>query len=329
MWNIIKCAVQGRSHISNDIPCQDKTFSVEKNGVVATALADGAGSAKFSHYGAERVTAHVCNILTENFDDYYSNPDGVAVKKSLIEEIRCQLAELAEEHECGIRDLASTLLFTAVKDERYLLCHIGDGVLGYMRDGELKVASKPENGEFANTTIFTTSGNVIQSMKLIKGKLGSIDGFVLMSDGSEASLYSKRDSRLAPVLSRIMNFMVYMRSDLLENQLTESFNTIIRNATTDDCSIVISRNDHGRCYRNMDRAEKAEFLKLNINSETICRQIKSYDRIFEALETERTLKETAKICYIRPKFLKRKIRKLVELNFVEVRNQKYISTIKL
>lgn len=69
----------------------------------------------------------------------------------LIEKIHSQLRELAEDMECEMRDLASTLLFTAVRNGNYILCHIGDGVLGYLKDGELKVASKPENGEFANT----------------------------------------------------------------------------------------------------------------------------------------------------------------------------------
>ena len=45
MWKTLQCAVQGRSHIKTEIPCQDKTFTSIENGVSVIALADGAGSA--------------------------------------------------------------------------------------------------------------------------------------------------------------------------------------------------------------------------------------------------------------------------------------------
>ena len=60
MWNVIQCAAQGRSHIKSDIPCQDKTYSAFDNDTQVIALADGAGSAKLSHYGAETVTKFIC-----------------------------------------------------------------------------------------------------------------------------------------------------------------------------------------------------------------------------------------------------------------------------
>lgn len=247
----------------------------------------------------------------------------------LIEKIRSQLRELAEDMECEMRDLASTLLFTAVRNGNYILCHIGDGVLGYLKDGELKVASKPENGEFANTTVFTTSKDVMYSMRLIKGQLGSIDGFVMMSDGTEAGLYNKRENKLAPALLRIMNLMVYMRSDVLESQLTDSFYNVVRNTTTDDCSIVIMRNDHNICYNNMSRTQKAELLNLNKNSASLSRQIKSHDRIFGALEKEQPINRIARISHIQMRYLKPKVDKLVELNLIEVKNRQYSTIIKL
>ncbi len=46
MWNIIQCAVKGRSHEKVNMPCQDKTYALFENDVQTIALADGAGSAK-------------------------------------------------------------------------------------------------------------------------------------------------------------------------------------------------------------------------------------------------------------------------------------------
>ena len=73
MWNTIQCAVQGKSHIKTGVPCQDKTYSLFLNGVKVIALADGAGSAKLSHYGAESSTKFICQELAENFDSYFLN----------------------------------------------------------------------------------------------------------------------------------------------------------------------------------------------------------------------------------------------------------------
>ena len=68
MWSVIKCAVQGLGHKDKDVPCQDKVYNLTKNGVTAIALADGAGSAKFSHYGAELVTTYICEKFCNDFE---------------------------------------------------------------------------------------------------------------------------------------------------------------------------------------------------------------------------------------------------------------------
>ena len=59
-------------------------------------------------------------------------------------------------------DLASTLLFVAIKDNKFIMAHIGDGIIGYLKQDELKIATHPMNGEFINTTVFTTSMDVVR-----------------------------------------------------------------------------------------------------------------------------------------------------------------------
>ena len=77
MWNIIQCAVKGRSHEKVNMPCQDKTYALFENDVQTIALADGAGSAKLSHFGAETVTRCICEEMVQKFDDYFNNEDGI------------------------------------------------------------------------------------------------------------------------------------------------------------------------------------------------------------------------------------------------------------
>lgn len=238
-WNIIKAAVQGRGHVTSGIPCQDKVCTMKENGCSVVALADGAGSATLSHYGAERAARCMCLHLCEHFDSMFMEEDALAVKRQLIARLTAQLSLLSMELGCRMADLASTLLVAAVKDGRYILIHLGDGVIAYRRNGELRTASRPDNGEFANCTFFTTSSKALSKMNILKGFLNCIDGFALMSDGSAAGLYSKRQDRPAAVLGKIMDYCTYYQEEPLQEWLRESMADGVRAATTDDCSLAV------------------------------------------------------------------------------------------
>ena len=218
MWNCIKSAIQGKSHIFDNTPCQDKVFSLNYKDSCIVSLADGAGSAKYSHLGAEAVTKYVCQNMEHNFEQYFNEENGLVIKQLLINNIQQLLQSIAESNKCKINDLASTLLMVAIKNDNFIIIHIGDGVIGYLSNNELKVASKPNNGEFVNTTVFTTSENVLDSIKLIKGSINNITGFVLMSDGTESSLYQKKENKLAPAIKSIMKYMNLLTLEKVQEQ---------------------------------------------------------------------------------------------------------------
>lgn len=317
MWNIIQCAVQGRSHIKSNIPCQDKTCSVVVNDTQVISLADGAGSARLSHYGAETVTKYICSELTEKFDVYFADNNGATVKQQLIQGLLKSLNEKAKQLECETKELASTLLFVAVKNEQFIIAHIGDGVIGYLENDDLKVASQPENGEFVNTTVFTTSKDAIMTMKLIKGCLGQIQGFVLMSDGTEASLYSKKERKLADVLKKIMQMSTVISINKVQEQLEQSFKNVIIKATTDDCSIamLVKKNEEFQGYMQLSNVQKCKMLQ--INTKTNKRLIKRYDDILVCLSKKQSLSQIARKMHLKSRYLKRYIDKLCTLNFIE------------
>lgn len=325
MWKVVQCAVQGRGHIKESIPCQDKAHYFIDEGVIITALADGAGSAKLSHIGADGITRYICEDLAENFDLYYENEDGVAVKTLLDDKIKSSIEELAKKAECDPKDLASTLLVAAVKSGHYILIHIGDGVIGYSKNGVMKVASQPENGEFVNTTIFTTSSEALLTMRLMKGALGSIDSFILMSDGTEASLYNKREKSLAGALSKIVKLMSYLPTEKIRDQLENSFQSVIRHATTDDCSISIMANcsDEFDGFNSLTSKEKSEILQVKLSDPNGFKRLKRYDKILGALQSPQTLKQISSILHLKPKYTKKHINKLMELNLIEKFENQY------
>lgn len=323
MWNVIQCAIQGRGHIKSNTPCQDKTYSMVTDTMQVIALADGAGSAKLSHYGAETVTKFICSELTEKFGVYFDDNDGAAVKQQLIEGVLKSLAETAKQLECEIKELASTLLFVAVKNEQFIIAHIGDGVIGYLKNNEMNIASQPENGEFVNTTIFTTSKDAIMTMKLIKGFLGGIQGFVLMSDGTETSLYSKKERKLADVLKKIMRMSTIISVDKVQEQLKQSFENVVINATMDDCSIamLVKRNDDYKGYLQLDNRQKQKLLGLNSNISK--KTIRRYDDVLIYLRNNHSIPQIARRIHLKRKYTKKYIDKLRMLNFIEKKGSCY------
>lgn len=318
-WNMVQCAVQGRGHLSSGTPCQDKTFSIVKEACSVCALADGAGSACFSHFGAEAVTQKICNYIAENFDLFINEEKGVSVKKSILKSIGECLESLCDEKSCSVKDLASTLLFVAEKAGMFIICHIGDGVIGYVKEGEVLVASHPENGEFANTTVFTTSSNAIASMKLIKGTLNQISGFILMSDGAEASFYNKREKVLSPSLARLIKLASVCDVNYMSQKLNIAFENLVKQKTSDDCSIVLmSQEVGGRGYTDLPAKDKCELLGL-ANTRVSRKRLKSFEDVLMALEMWQTYRATKRKLHWRGKKLDRVLKRLVNANLLQAR----------
>lgn len=325
MWNCIKSVVRGRSHFLENTPCQDKVFSLNKSDCIVISLADGAGSAKFSHLGAESITRHICTILDVNFFSYFNSDDGANVKKQILDDtIKC-LKNVSQQQNCELRDLASTLLAVAIKGESFILLHIGDGVIGFFNKGELKVASAPVNGEFVNTTVFTTSETALASMKLIKGSLKNIDGFVLMSDGCENSFYNKKENKLSLALKRVMSLMSMIYLDKLEAQLDNSMESIIAKKTMDDCSIIMISRNSFEGYKKLSYTDRCKILQID---KMKYKQFNRLNEILFFLQSEKKLSDISKHIHLKPKFTKRKyIDKLLKLNFIEQNNACYYKSI--
>lgn len=317
MWNVIQCSVQGRSHIKTGIPCQDKTYALNKDDFCAIALADGAGSVSLSHYGAELVTKRICEMLANDFEMYYEEDDGIAIKRKIINDLTEELQKMADQYKCDIKELASTLLAVAVKSNKYIIIHIGDGVIGYLKDDQIKIASYPENGEFVNTTVFVTSKAVLQSMKIMKGGLKGIYGFALMSDGTESSFLDKNNKSLAPVLRRIMNLSQKMECCCLERELEKSFENVIKQNTTDDCSIalLIEEDYLFRGYNSLELKEKEEILGYEHGklSKKRCRR---YDEILSFLIKPNSLPAIARKIHVKKKYVKKYINVLLHQNLI-------------
>ncbi|WP_104713797.1 PP2C family serine/threonine-protein phosphatase [Helicobacter cetorum] len=236
-------AIQGRGHIKTNTPCQDKVYSLTKNEVSVIALSDGAGSARLSHFGAKCVTQNICAYLCERFNELYGNENGLKIKQDLLDFLLEKLNQEQEKLNCEKKDLSCTLLFVAICDNKYIIGHIGDGVISYVnKNKEFKAISCEEKEGEANLTIFVTSKYALNDMRLFKGELKGILGFVLFSDGSQVSLYNRHKNIFAKSLDNIFKFYEkygsYKKGRKKLRELLENYclNTLRKN-TSDDCSL--------------------------------------------------------------------------------------------
>ena len=99
VWNEAAAKCVGSSHVKSGSPCQDSvsTGSTE-NGISVIALADGAGSSRFSHYGSELVVNRLVELVPAHLGEALASRAGLeSFKDRLISQLQIDLLSLAEE----------------------------------------------------------------------------------------------------------------------------------------------------------------------------------------------------------------------------------------
>lgn len=201
----------------------------------------GAGSRVHSHLGAELIVKESAEFIRENFSWLYSHSSQQEAGQALLGHLCNKLKEFAGERALKYEDLAATMLVVAVREGAYLAFHIGDGVIGTIRNGVVETLSAPNNGEFANTTVFVNSASAANEINFYKGGLETegIQGFVLMSDGAATSLYQKQRNVFAGALNSLSRVVGILLSEELKKLVQKEYMLMLTNRTMDDCSLAI------------------------------------------------------------------------------------------
>lgn len=264
-WKQVNTQTVGTSHIAKNIPCQDSTFSLFKNGIRVLALADGAGSRKLSHIGSEIVVNEISHFLCDHFEALFiqlenldeQSKNSFEVKKQIINTLQGKLFDYASTHSnIDIDELASTLLFFAYSKNRYIIGHIGDGIIGVLKEAnqthEIETLSFPENGLAANITFFVTNQDVMDHLRIQSGFNHHLNGMVLMSDGPEEAFFDVFNGLNSNTVKLFTNF-----SNITEKKYTEILTDLLKNQISkisdDDLSLNI-------CY-----LETKEISQINMD----------------------------------------------------------------
>ena len=241
-WKVATAAVQGRGHVGVGLPCQDAVASAHRNGVTAVVVCDGAGSAANSHYGARAVSEGISSFLTESADAL------VELRASKILEVAraCIEAERAT-HGGSSGDYACTLLAVAITEKWAYTVHVGDGAIVGVFAGEPVVVSTADRGEYANTTVFVTSSQAGEHVRLRRMELSPhMSTFALMSDGSaEAGLVESSTGSVSQVVEQVAGWLDRHAEAEVSEQTDRFIRAHLLPRTTDDCTLAVVRRASG------------------------------------------------------------------------------------
>ena len=245
-WLYSGASVIGQSHLTSQIPCQDKfSCKVSADGRwLSVAVSDGAGSALNAEAGAQITSTIFCEELLGLSKQLDSRAPGEWINDFVVEcvlKVRNQLRIKAKSDD--IKSFHCTLVAALVGPEGGFSIHIGDGsIFGgqfkhdtKLREVELNsnfVISKPENGEYTNETFFITEGNWIKHLRVTP--LPRLDWVVACTDGG-AALILENEIEVKP------KFLVPFFQELISHKFTK--NNYISEVLSDPKANTLTTDD--------------------------------------------------------------------------------------
>lgn len=208
-WQVVAAAVIGTSHVAANQPCQDAVAWQQHDGWLFAAVCDGAGSAAHSHIGAQHMAEGVTSALTACVAALADadQAQASAVLQQVIGQQRQQLQALAKRDNTAINDYACTLVGAYINADGGWLFHIGDGVAVAEFADAPACISWPENGEYANETVFVSSEQWSKHLRLTRVPAAPTV-LALMSDGAESFAMGKQRSGLfRPFIDPVLRYL--------------------------------------------------------------------------------------------------------------------------
>lgn len=248
-WKAIARYEIGVSHEKQGMPCQDYGNYKILDDVIVGAVADGAGSAKYSDVGAKLVVDSVVSYLlhiakriqkrklcTHSSSQTLSKERAKKLFTKTLSEACAALQQQADSKDYSIDELACTLLAFVASPEWVAAMQIGDGfIVTRATDSEYKLIFPPDKGEFANETTFVRSSNAIDEMR-VKILPGKPEFICASTDGLEK--LAIRISDWAPFPPFFQPLEEYLREtsdpEKEDEYLTNFLNSERLNARTDD-----------------------------------------------------------------------------------------------
>lgn len=154
-WKIYSKSVEGTSHISTGIPCQDSAKTILlptlKGDFIILIAADGCGSSKHSDIGSKLITNEVSDCIANCLRNNQNIHELSELIVFAFGHANQKLSKRAKELSIPIRELASTCLCSVIGPNNFAAAQIGDGVIVRQNNGVSGCLFWP-NQEYSNVT---------------------------------------------------------------------------------------------------------------------------------------------------------------------------------
>jgi hypothetical protein len=266
-WKCSNLSIIGTGHVKDNVVCQDYSISQTTDDLTYLIISDGAGSVKYADIGAKLACETVLSLFTSSFDDFFISLE-TKIYSSIQTAVLDSLGSYIIEHSLNatVHDFSSTLVGVFISKERYITIHIGDGIIGMVKEGNLEVISPPRNGEFANETFFTTSPDCFCGFHIAKGIIDTLDiSFFSMTDGTSSSFYQNGKLISQRMIKQLSSLSVLLPNELFNRFLEKVIQEKVKQYTHDDCSFGFvsceSCTSFSRIFGQKDLSEN-DFLLL-------------------------------------------------------------------
>jgi serine/threonine protein phosphatase PrpC len=248
-WKAVVGSAIGTSHQDQEIPCQDYGHYRIFNDVIVGAVADGAGSAKYSNVGSGLTVKTVLKYLGriseylqkrkhcgQKISQPLSKEEATKLFAGAVKTAIAKLQKQADKEDYSINDLACTLLVFVATPDWVAAMQIGDGfIVLRSQNSEYQLLFQPDKGEFVNETTFITSTNAVKDMQV--EVISEKQEFICAStDGLEKVAIRLSDWKpFSPFFKPLEEYLHEPVNPEEENKyLTEFLNSERLNSRTDD-----------------------------------------------------------------------------------------------
>jgi hypothetical protein len=192
-WIALSGSTPGQSHLRRGMPCQDAAMSKGGNRPFVI-VCDGSGSSARSDLGAQEGVAcfeEQLDVLEPLLSQALDQPNRKEATKwwqrsakLLYRALAARQASLAKTNGDLVREYAFTVTAAVLGKSSMGFLSVGDSALVLRRKDELILASEPQNGEFANQTVFVRHGKEPGENLVTKVfSVDDVEGVIAFSDG--------------------------------------------------------------------------------------------------------------------------------------------------
>jgi serine/threonine protein phosphatase PrpC len=254
-WKVVARSSRGVMHQQHKLGCQDFAGYkklLDHSSILVGAVADGAGSARFSEIGSQQAVESAVKFFKElveesGTEEFGQQPPSEERAKEWFTNLQHQVLEnfrqISQRESYSCDDLACTLLVFIATPDWMAAMQTGDGfIVARYPEGDYELLFRPDKGEYINETTFVTSKAAIDDMqvKVIEKELSFI---CVATDGLERVAHLRGWKPYKPFFQPLEDYLTNAEDPEQESEYLEQFldSEQLNQRTNDDKTILLAQ----------------------------------------------------------------------------------------